>query len=235
MTERTRPDGAMDMALRRLHEMIVAGALLPGEQIRQQEVAEQLGVSRVPLREALNVLARQGLLVHRPHQGYFVAKRLPLELAQVRRMLHLLESELMRSIEWPDKATLEELESLNARMMECAHANDWTPLLALNRRFHFIVFELSPYKLILDQVTRLWDIAEPNIARKLSLSEARERTLQDHAELLDALRRRDRAACLRVMNDHRSGQSAALPYELPTETADAAQEGRAERPSLKAG
>ena len=213
--ERTREDGAMNVALTCLREMIVCGVLLPGEQIRQQEVAEQCGVSRVPLREALNVLARQGLLMHRPNAGYFVAKRQPIELAQIRRMLHLLENELMRSLALPDDRTLAELEMLNEEMRTHALKEDWTPLLALNHRFHFKIFELSPYRLILDQVERLWAIADPYIAGKLALQESRVRTTEDHAKLLDALRRKDRQACVTLLDDHRSGHSGGLPFDLP--------------------
>ena len=58
---------AMENALQRLRAKVISGELSPGEQIRRQEMAELLGVSRVPLREALNVLADQGLLLHRPN------------------------------------------------------------------------------------------------------------------------------------------------------------------------
>ena len=58
--------GAVERALQRLLMMIMCGELSPGEQIRQQKMAGQFGISRVPLREALNVLAQQSLLVHRP-------------------------------------------------------------------------------------------------------------------------------------------------------------------------
>jgi DNA-binding GntR family transcriptional regulator len=215
-----REDGALDLALSKLREMIVAGALLPGEQIRQQEVADELGVSRVPLREALNVLARQGLLVHRPHQGYFVAKRLPMELAQVRRMLQMLEDELLKSLEWPDDARLAELEELNAQMLVHAERTDWMGMLPLNRRFHFRIFELSPYNLILDQIARLWDLAEPFIANKLTLREARIRTCDEHARLIEALRRHDRAGCVQLLHDHRSSTVSGLPYDLPAHAQD---------------
>ncbi len=215
-----RESGALDLALSKLREMIVSGVLLPGEQIRQQEVADQLHVSRVPLREALNVLAKQGMLLHRPHQGYFVAKRLPMELAQVRRMLQMLEDELLRSLSWPDDAQLAELEALNAQMLAHARSSDWLGLLALNRRFHFRIFELSPYRLILDQVARLWDLAEPFIANKLALPDARIRTCEEHAQLIQALRRRERETCLRLLDEHRSSTVSGLPYELPEQAQD---------------
>lgn len=216
----TREDGALDLALSRLREMIVSGQLLPGEQVRQQEVADELGVSRVPLREALNVLASQGLLIHRPHQGYFVAKRLPIELAQVRRMLQMLEDELLQSLAWPDEATLKELDAINAQMLAHARRQEWMGLLPLNRQFHFRIFELSPYKLILDQVARLWDLADPFIANKLGLQEARLRSCEEHRQLVDALRLRDRSACIRLQHDHRSSIVSGLPYELPGASRD---------------
>jgi DNA-binding GntR family transcriptional regulator len=213
-----RENGALDLALSRLREMIVSGALLPGEQVRQQEVADAFGVSRVPLREALNVLACQGLLMHRPHQGYFVAKRLPMELAQIRRMVQMLEDELLASMSWPDEATLAHLESLNAQMLVHARLPQWTGLLALNRRFHFCIFELSPYNLILDQVARLWDLAEPFVTFKLTLLEARLRTCEEHARMIEALRQRDRPACIQLLQQHRSSTVSGLPYELPEAT-----------------
>ena len=214
-----RESGALDLALSRLREMIVSGTLLPGEQIRQQEVADDFGVSRVPLREALNVLACQGLLTHRPHQGYFVAKRLPMELAQIRRMVQMLEDELLGSMSWPDEATLAHLEALNAQMLVHARLPEWTGLLALNRQFHFCIFELSPYNLIRDQVARLWDLAEPYVTFKLTLLEARLRTCDEHARMIGALRRRDRAACIQLLQEHRASTVSGLPYELPEASA----------------
>lgn len=203
-------EGATELALTRLREMFLIGQLVPGEQIRQQQVAEQLGVSRSPLREALNILAKQGPLVHRPNQGYFVAKRLPIEHAQIRRMLELLENELMSSLQWPDEATWHELNGIQAQLRALVDAADWLPTLKLNRRFHFTIFGLSPYKLILDQVDGLWTLADPYMAAKLSTREARARTVREHDELLKALEAKDRDACLRVLDAHRSGSSEGI-------------------------
>ena len=178
-------------------------------------MAEEFGVSRVPLREALNVLADQGLLLHKPNQGYFVAKRPPNEQAQLRRMLHMFEDELLQSIEWPDTSELVALQKLNDQMKKCATAPDWTPLVALNREFHLRIFSLSPYRLIVGEVQRLWSMAEPFIATKMSLPEARVQTVAEHARVLDALRKRDRALCLAQMAAHRASTSSGLPPELP--------------------
>ncbi len=206
---------SMELALERLRSKVAHGELLPGEQIRQQEMAEEFGVSRVPLREALNVLADQGLLLHRPNQGYFVAKRAPNEQAQVRRMLHLLEDELVQSIEWPSAGEFAALQKLNDQMKKCATALDWTPLVALNREFHLRIFSLSPYRLIVGEVQRLWSMAEPFIMTKMSLPEARVKTVAEHAQILEALRKHDHALCLSQMAAHRASTSSGLPPELP--------------------
>jgi len=202
--------GAMSRTLQQLKAMIVSGELSPGEQIRQEEMAERLQVSRVPLREAMNVLADQGLLVHRPHQGYFVIKRTAQEHAQIRRMVHLLENELMATMNWPDAGELAGLSALNERMAECVRAADIRGLIELNREFHFRIFNLSPHKLVLEEVRRLWAMSEPSMWIKFERADDRERTLSEHDRLLDALATRDRPRCITELERHRYNVGAGL-------------------------
>lgn len=194
----------MGRALDALKNMICSGQLSPGEQIRQEEMAEQLKVSRVPLREAMNVLADQGMLQHRPNQGYFVTKRTPAERDQITRMLHLLENELTASIVWPDAETLANLRELNEQMRAQVQADDPWELIQLNRRFHFTIFGLSPHRLILDEVQKLWALVEPLLWLKFEHAPARLQTITEHERLIDALESRDMARCTMEMQQHRS-------------------------------
>jgi DNA-binding GntR family transcriptional regulator len=203
----------MERALQQLRAKVVSGALMPGEQIRQVEMAEELGVSRVPLREALNLLADQGLLIHRPNSGYFVAKRAPNELAQISRILQLLENELLASLEWPDAEGLKRLKDLNEQMRKCATATDWTPLVRLNRMFHLEIYAHSPYKLILEEVKRLWTLADSFIATKMSDTAARVRTVKEHDRLIASLAKRDRTLILATMEAHRASTASGLSPE----------------------
>jgi DNA-binding GntR family transcriptional regulator len=222
--------GAVERLQRELRGRIARGLLLPGEQIRQEEVAEDFGVSRVPLREALNILADQGLLEHHHNRGYFVAKRMPEELYQLHCMLDLLETELIKSMDWPTKDEISELRSLNRQMAVLATRPDWTDMIALNRQFHFKVFGLSHYQLIFREVERLWTMTDVYIAGKLALPESRQRTIQEHEDILDALSARDRRALAVTTKVHRSNASEGIvPMGVP-----AAQRGaRAGR--LRAG
>ena len=201
----------MEQALQRLRSMIISGQLGPGEQVRQEEMALQFGVSRMPLREALHVLAQQGLLVHRRNQGYFVAKRAPAEVAQIVRMLHLLETELMNTMRQPPASLAAALKKLNRQMHACvsASASDWTPLIALNREFHFRIFDLSPNKLILEEVSRLWALADAHIAARFVHPGLRAKTVAEHDEIIAALAAQDRVASLAALNRHREGGAVA--------------------------
>ena len=219
--EPDKANGAMTRALRGLKQLIINGELMPGEQVRQEEMAEQLRVSRVPLREAMNVLADQGLLFHRSHQGYFVTKRAPNEYAQIRRMLHLLENELMMTVRWPDAERLRELRELNEQMRVAARQADLRTLIELNRRFHFRVFSLSPNGLILEEVRRLWSMIEPSMWTKFDRSDDREKTLEEHDRLIAAMEARDRNLCVTEMERHRYSAEFGLPIERPGVDAEA--------------
>lgn len=200
--------GSVERVLRELRARIARGHLLPGEQVRQEEMAEEFGVSRVPLREALTILADQGLLEHHHNRGYFVAKRVPGELYQLYCMLNLLESELVKSMDWPTKDELAELRSLNRQMAALADQVDWAEIIGINRQFHFKVFGLTHYQLILREVERLWMMTDVYIAGKLALPEARHRTIEEHDKIIAALAARDLKAVAASTEMHRSNAAA---------------------------
>ncbi|MGW5151510.1 GntR family transcriptional regulator [Rhodococcus koreensis] len=137
-----------------LRKRILVGELLPGEQLRQEELFQRLGVSRVPFREAFLVLANQGLLVHRPNQGFVVAKRTAFELSQLHMLHTLLATELNSSIHWPDMTALEHLRNLNAEMAEKVETSEFVEFIDLNHEFHLSVWRLSPLNLVITEVER---------------------------------------------------------------------------------
>jgi DNA-binding GntR family transcriptional regulator len=183
---------------------------MPGQQIRQNEMAAALQVSRVPLREALRVLAGEGLLVHRPHQGYFVAKLSAEQFRQIVFLLDYLETELIRTVRWPVPEELDTLRSLNARVLEAADENDLATVTDLNRRLHFAIFRLSPQTFLLAEAERYWKLAQPYRLLHVA-SPDMGRSAHQHEELIDALAAQDRGLCLRISSDHRrSTTSVAL-------------------------
>lgn len=196
--------------LDRLRSQILDRTLMPGEQIRQEDMARRLGISRVPLREALRVLTTEGLLNHRPHQGYFVAKLSAADLRQIHTLLEFLETELIRSVQWPNDEQLAELRSINATMAEAARVGDLAAVNRLNRTLHNRIFALSSLEIYLNEAERFWTLSEPYRLLHVTSTDTTIATEQ-HEQLIDALAARDRALCLRVLSQHRQEtQNAAL-------------------------
>ncbi|WP_329231919.1 MULTISPECIES: GntR family transcriptional regulator [Streptomyces] len=214
-----------ERTLRELRNKILLGELLPGEQIRQEEIAEQLRISRVPVREALSVLASEGLLTHRRHQGYFVTKRSREELSQIGLMLTLLEEELARTIPWPDEDFILELRLLNERMGELVPGEGWVEMVALNHEFHLRIFGLSPLNLVLDEVKRLWTLADAFIAIDYATMAHRRQTVAQHERIIKALAARSRTRLLKSINDHRSSTGIGARAAIGDQRAEPPRRG----------
>jgi DNA-binding GntR family transcriptional regulator len=197
-------------AVRTLRDMVINRRLGPGEQLRQDSLAEGLGLSRSPLREALRTLETEGLLVHLPNQGYFVARLRSGDLQQVYLMRRLLEAELLRSLRTPSAAELESLRAENGRIRESVGEGNLNQVLRGNRRFHFAIFALSPLELVTRQVERLWHQSEPYRATYLWLPATQERILADHEAMIAALAAGDRERLVEVADRHRAAAEESV-------------------------
>src|SRR5262245_44465220 len=94
----------------RLRSLIARGSYSPGMRLGQTELAEQFSASRVPVREALKLLSSEGLVEHDPNRGFFVARLSRDEAEQLFTMRHLIEDELLKTLEWPDEEEFADLE-----------------------------------------------------------------------------------------------------------------------------
>lgn len=188
--------------LDQIRSLIVNRELQPGEQIRQEEMAGLLGVSRVPLREALRVLASEGLLTHRPHQGYFVTKMSTENLEQIHTLLEFLETELLRTIRWPTDEEVAGLRRLNAEYAKAAEAGDALAMSRCNKELHGRIFDLSPLEVIRAEARRFWVLSEPYRLMHIATTDPRIAITQ-HEQIIDALAARDRALSLRASAEHR--------------------------------
>ncbi|TQC48790.1 GntR family transcriptional regulator [Rhodococcus sp. WS4] len=201
-SDREVGSSSVAVAAEALRRMILHCDLMPGQQLRQDEMAAMLGVSRVPLRESLRILAGEGLLTHRPHHGYFVAKLSAQEFTQIVFLLDCLETEFIRTLRWPTDAELQQLRELNAQVLEASRTAGLAITADLNRQLHFMVFRLSPHKFLLAEAERYWKLTQPYRLLHVA-SPDMGRSAHQHDELIDALAARDRALCLRISSDHR--------------------------------
>jgi DNA-binding GntR family transcriptional regulator len=196
--------GAAATAVGAIRELITRRELLPGEPIRQEDMARRLGMSRVPVREALRALHSEGIVRHSRHQGYFVAKFRVAELEQIYLMRTVLERALLERLVWPEPERLEAIAAINRELARAAEDGEVTLVVELNRRFHDAIFELSPLTTIHREIRRLWEMSDSYRALYLYGRAARVRIAAEHQLMLDALARRDLDALLEALDHHRA-------------------------------
>lgn len=185
--------------------MVFDGVLLPGEKVRQVELAERIGVSRSPLREALRTLESEGLLSYEMNRGYVVARLEPGDVAELYQMRALLEHELMRSIARPGRDVLNALEKHNETMMAAIGREDIAEIMRANRDFHFTIFELSPMKQFRHEIARLWQLSEGYRHWWWHLPDAATRIDREHTQIIRTLRRFDLDRLIELCDAHRVG------------------------------
>lgn len=194
--------------LTRLRQMVLTRDLQPGEQIRQEEMARTLGISRVPLREALRVLTTEGLLTHRPNQGYFVTKLSTADLDQILTLLEFFETELMRTARWPTDDEVRALRDINAQFARAAAQRDFGRVNRLNSDLHLSMFRLSPLDLYLNEAERFWSLSEPYRFLHVATTDSAA-AIEQHEQIIDSLAAQDRALTLRALTAHRRYSTSA--------------------------
>lgn len=120
-----------------IRERVIDGSFSPGAQLGEVQLAERLGVSRGPVREALQRLIQEGLLEGRPHRGVFVARLRQEDVVDVyraRRAVERAAAELV--VDRADRTALDDLAGLVSRMEDAAERGHWSNVVDLDRRFH---------------------------------------------------------------------------------------------------
>lgn len=207
-------------ATAQIRGLIIDRVLLPGEKIRQVDLAERIGVSRSPLREALRTLESEGVVSYEANRGYVVARLDDDDLAQIYRMRAMLEDELLRTVTRPDPAVLSDLKGLNERMMVAIDERNVAEVLRCNREFHFAIFDLSPLNQFRREVRRLWQMSEGySAAWWWRQPEARKRINTEHKAIISLLRRFDLDGLVETCAMHRVGGLERSVSGMPTNVA----------------
>ncbi len=203
-SRRVLPTTLVEVAASRLREAILSGQLQPGEKIVEEQLCADFGISRAPLREALRLLAQQGLVERVPRRGSRVAEWSPDDILQLFALRHVLERHAIETaLPLVDPRT--SLRPVRAALESMRAATDDLQRDDAHRTFHAAVVGLA--------ANRQLDITLEPILLKLQLpmainmrEEARRRSAHDgierHRAILTALSTNDPALVVDALNDH---------------------------------
>jgi len=205
--------------------LIIDRVLLPGEKIRQVDLAERIGVSRSPLREALRTLESEGVVSYNVNRGYVVARLDDNDLAQIYRMRSVFEQELLHTIARPTGEVLAQLATVNTELIDAIDRQNFAEVMRLNREFHLMIFDLSPLNQFRREAQRLWQLSEGYSTHWWwRTPEARNRINAEHLEIMQLLEVFDLDRLVAVCEAHRIGGheqaiSVALNHRAPDDAA----------------
>ncbi len=184
-----------------LRQRIFRRELEPGSWIDELRIAEEFGISRTPLREALKVLAAEGLVTMKVRRGAYVTEMSEKDLRDVYHLLSLLESDAAGVV--ARTATTAQLQTLQALHRELAAAvDDRDRFFALNEHFHMQLLEMAGNRWRNQMVGDLRKVMKLNRHNSLLKQGRIEDSLAEHAALLAALTARDSQATVQAMQSH---------------------------------
>lgn len=175
------------LAVDEIRRLILEGILLPGERLYEPRLAEQLGMSRPPLRESLRILEGQRILEQTPRHGYRVVELTPEDVEEIYTLRAALERfAITQSLPHLGDEDLAEVKASVAAMWEAARKDDRAGVVAANRRFHIAMVALArhsrldhAYSVLMDQM-------------QLCMSDNLRREAQEIGDLFEGCLRHDR-------------------------------------------
>lgn len=197
-----------------LRQSLDRGRWASGSPLRQEEIAAEFGVSRVPVREALFQLQAEGLVEMVPNKGMYVRTVSAADLRELFRLRWLLESDvLMEAVPLHDAATLNRVETVQAALDKAHSVADW---MAGDREFHEALYAPAQRPESMAIVRRLRFLVDRFYFARMKPSTRTQGWHQEHHALIRAVRRRDATAAARVLQAHLQETERSALAALPT-------------------
>ena len=200
-----------DEAAAALRERIFAGELGPGTFLDEVQLAEEMKISRTPLREALKVLTAEGLVRHEPRRGCFVNEVTEQDLDEIFPVIALLEGrcafEAARNATDADLAALEALHDKLNKHAKAKRINDYYDA---NFAIHEAIITLANNRWLAGVITDLRKIVKLARLQQLHAPGRLEQSLSEHMAVFAALKARDAEGAEAAMRTHLTRQRVAL-------------------------
>jgi DNA-binding GntR family transcriptional regulator len=216
-----------------LRDAIVAGELKPGQQLIEMELAQQLGISRAPLREAMQTLAREGLIEMIPYRGTVVRHLTRTDIEELYSLRSVLESfAIQRIVARADDKAVSALYAIFEAMLAAAEAGDLKTVNIIDRQFHDQLIELSGHGLL----AATWQGVSLRVRQVMALRNMRNsdltRIAYNHLPIIEAIKDGDEARALELIRIHVASSGDLLAEAWDED--DGAADGTS-HPEVKAG
>jgi len=187
----------------RLRAQIFAHELAPGSWLDEQNLALQFGISRTPMREAIKVLASEGLVTMKMRRGAYVTEVDRRDLEQIFTILSLLEGQAAK--ETASKASedqLTQLDNLHHRLEKAAADRDMEQFFEINSKFHELVQDIAGNRWMNNTIADLRKVLKLQRRDSLSRTGRLQNSLVEHRQILQAILKRDPIAAEAAMRKH---------------------------------
>jgi len=196
-----------------LRDRILRGEIPGGTRLAQSPISEEMGISRIPVRDALKRLENDGLVVSDEIGRYSVVPFTSQDAEEIYAIRRRLESlAIERAVEAMTADQMEEIESLFAELGRAAERQERSRFTDLNVRFHMAIYEASGMRRLVRMIKGLW-LGVPPLT-PMVLEGRTERSQSEHAELIDRLRARDSAGAARALDRHIANAGTELRRTL---------------------
>jgi len=195
----------------RLRERIFDGELVPGAFLDEGGLAQEMAISRTPLREALKVLTAEGLVRHEPRRGCFVAEVTEQDLDEIFPVIALLEGRCAHEAALhASDADLQELEALHDKLARSAKNKRINDYYATNFAIHEAIIQLAGNRWLAQVITDLRKIVKLARLQQLHAPGRLDQSLSEHLAVFAALKARDAEGAEAAMRTHLTRQRGAL-------------------------
>ena len=195
------PKTKQDWAIERLRDLIIKGEIEPGDRLRQVDLADRLGMSPTPVREALRKLEAEGLVTYTPHKGVTVAEYTPEDAAEVYQIRAVLE-ELATHLATPNLSDESQarLHEVHTQFVDSIAAGQLFRLRAINYDFHMLIYQASENPTLVQIILGLW-MKFPWDTLYVIPDRARQ-SAEEHSQILRALDAQDGELAGRLARRH---------------------------------
>jgi DNA-binding GntR family transcriptional regulator len=187
----------------RLRAQIFAHTLAPGSWLDEQSLAVEFGISRTPMREAIKVLASEGLVTMKPRRGAYVTEVERQDVEQIFAVIAELEGFAAKEV--AIKATedqLNQLDNLHLKLEKAAADRDVERFFEINVRFHELIMEIAGNRWMNGVIADLRKVLKLQRRDSLSRAGRLQNALNEHRNILNALIKRDGDAAKSAMQAH---------------------------------